>query len=313
MELHNQKKWLKELELQKNIALAQNERYFPAMFYNFTAMIIETPLIGEKLRAKMMSEFQTDKDLSDRTSYDAISSSYLLRRMPPARLWKALMRMFNFYMIYNPVVAQFIQQHNKEQALNAEQCLAQVPEFGKCCKDMHCVRSRFSFYVHLKSRCELLQNCVDQESEQKSSYDKNFDMAADKIAIQIVYAYFEDDYLVNLGQSNVFLKIKFKEETKTHIKFFVGKREASVSLNSMRGQAIKFFLKNSKCDDLKLCFLMKKIKNIKDMSDYDRAKAVVDNVNKFFNDFDIVAALQIEKIDSYVDDKLEITRNPSHW
>jgi|SRR5579872_86905 len=156
-----------------------------------------------------------------------------------------------------------------------------------------------------------LQKCIDPVSTEKLCYDQNFDMEADKLAIQDIYLFIEleliKNSITNVDPDSIDIKIKIIAKDEEMLSVFVGEKEKpSISRKSNRGKLALFFSNKQKTDTDQLIRLLK----VENFEDVINAK---NDFNKLFNEYGIKAALCMKNIPSNFGNKAEITRNPKCW
>ena len=216
-----------------------------------------------------------------------------VRRIANVRWWGSLQRIFRICQIYNP-------------------------EWYKAVRDDLIKARRNLDLLTLDMQYAGLQRCIDPGGE-NDSYDANFDMAADKLAIQEIYACIErqagEDDPKKAQSDGLSKKIKVIAKNNRFLQIAVGDDKRNIKVKSDLGKTIDFFSKSRKCDGKKIYSIKSGAKSTESLgpSELKQVDNLIKNVNKYFNKFEITAALNTKTIDSYHGKKLEISKNPQYW
>ena len=247
-----------------------------------------------KLHDNFLKKIANKITLLEQTLEELSEENHYARRMERKSIWGSLQRIYRIYFTYDPKVYKSV----RNELITAGRGLD---------------------VITLDVQYEGLKKCIDPESDTKLCYDENFDMTADKLAIQNIYAYIEGKLIecniTNSQQNKKNSKIIVIDKNQKYLQISVDGEPRDIQLKSDREKVISFFSKNHKCSGEKLCQIITGDKFQdwgKDES--KKVKNIVKNINKYFNkEFDIQAALNIKSIPSHHVDKIEISKNPLHW
>lgn len=273
---------------------------------NFTIALLQITTISRTIMALRNDPTQRHHDFFEKNAKEISqigelqniliaenSHAYLISKV---REWGALHRIFRICQTYN-------QKWYKARH-------AELMQAGRL-YDAFCLEVNYN----------ELQRCIGRSSSE-DDYDRCFNVAEDKLAIQDIYDHIERELLKLIdhngesGQEDINRKINIVELNKAYIKVVVGNNSKKVKRNSDRGKTISFFSRKDKCDEKKLHSIVTGVKSTDslDSKQFKKNENVIKNVNEFFNDnFSIAAAINTKSIASHSGNTAEYSRNSLYW
>ena len=299
MQLNDNQVWIKDLELQKNIAFGSSEKHHPAQWYKFAEMVMNKKEL-EPIHQKIFQMYRNDMKQTDERESDTLKNNLEKRRLASVRVWEDFRRVANIYNIY-------------------------IPEHYKLRKEALLVENRYLESVSLEVGYNALKKCIDPESDEKRSYNEFFDIDADKMAIQNVYAFIEREVL----QEDCKIKLSKNNKDKITIssdpdngdlwQVTVGVKTELIAKDAQIGISILFFSQQKSSLDI---YLYKKLfpkcanEKIDCLGDgpITKLKSIISDTNRWLkNRFGFETALHIKTIKSTYKNKMTIKRNSAYW
>lgn len=293
---------VKILKRQMSVTLEQDERHFPAAFYKLAELIMDNQRLSS-MHQKIVQIYQNDQREINQEEKDVVKNNLRLRRLVPVRIWGSMQRVVGIYNIYNP----------KNYEVKKNQLIMQ---------------GRYLEAKSLDVRYEGLKKCIDPESDEKLSYDENFDLKADRIAIHDVVNFIEQEALedkVDLSVDKISSQGKEKinaimdQDDEDLLQVSFGELSKSVSKKTQVGLAINYVFQNKKVLDTffyKSVFSRDSKLKITELSpkEIQELKSVISDVNRWFKKyFKLKTVLHAKNIKSYSKNKLTVKRNSSYW